>query len=1801
MGNSTFSVRQANVQVLDSKSYFQVDLPKFIHQSRLGTGKFIKSHQMRVDGINCVVKVYMKMPNEDLSHVIFDLSRLKKALSGYPNLLPYQIWVKSNLRTAKSTLVPAYLIRQYFMTNLYDRLSTRPFLKAVEKEWLLYQLMRCLEDCHREGIVHGDVRPENCLVTSWNWVVLSDFASFKPTFLPDDDPNDFQYYFDAMNRHRCYLAPERFYSRGVEPSRDRDIGNESEGGTGGLSSPSPDPLHELLERDPSLAVSMLRSQYPTTDNYQEIGIGTGTGTGVRFRLTEAMDIFSLGCTAAEILLDGEPLLDLPGMLRYRHETGGSGSGSEKGFEFSSLDEEVSPARSTLMKIQDVKMREAIIAMTKRSVEERVRSVKSQRLWLEQQQVFPEYFSSVLYKFFQRIHSNGITPDDRIAILSEDYGSLLESMGGDNVEDSEGSKFFKQAMVMASPGSTDTEDGTAVGAVDVDGENESQHIHHLHLGEDGREGGGGAGRREGLETLLDRCEKLIGLLEGKKQSNDARQQEQPEPGREREMGCDDQFASKQQRNEFVNAANFSDRQRPVVPGVLLLIQIVCSVLKHLRHPRSRIIALVMLLRLGLYTADEDLLQRVVPNVMAMLEDPVACVRATAMKCLRALLAPVQAISALESDFFSQYIFPALSRISKDPEVVVRIAFAESLGLLAEVSRRFLEHSHHLKLSRALTAQSNRAILAINDTTSNTTSAAKDAIEEEVLIAHSPTSSIQNRSDTTSSRHARSMSSVRTTTAPGQNNNNSNDVGDVVVVSSDYDKLLHSLHDNVSRWIRDLTVTENNPSGSSVKGKAGSQQQQHHSNAMANATSLVKRLLLADISRLCCFFGYLNIIVQLTDLYSFPPIRQDWELRQAFCSQVPALCVFVGPAVTALCVLPCLSTAIADVEEAVVAAAIHCLQALVQLDLLSPQLVQDSIRETAPLLIHPSVAVRHATTQLIEAAARVLGQTDTYVLVLPLLKASLRMDLVGVPIVAANIELVALPPLSREAFRWALANHSQYLHSAIYSSPQKSSPLVPIDNDTGKSFGKIDAGVAGVRPSITDISDADNTQQQPHHNESSQLEVMSPYLVQAARELDRNIRLHGTGTGLGKDATGHRPLHSSMTQMAPTQGLSEHLAHSLFVPHQKYIQLFSCSPELWRRAISLVNLPETNGNAMDDSDASDFLQAMFGHESALSSVEAAALRASSSADISGGSDLSNELPAKLLYKAGPPTIIGSAVVIPVGESPSTKSKGRTPSQSPRGQTWTTHHSHGNGESYQLLNRFRALEVPPLSLDLGVLRHPDGRQFSIHNENVDFSGAIDGMLAHSGRNSSSSWRPRDSALVATLLEHTHSVNCISVAGDQSYFASASSDKTAKIWQLSGLDKAAFPRSSMTYTGHEGKVMDIVAIENSHSMASCSDDGSIHVWRVDLGGSGSGSGNPSAAATSKASGLSVRGMAVVRTMTADDGAVVNIAHFNGDVSSIIVYCTLSGRIQGWDLRSDMEAFQFSLRPELGYPTTICLSAERLWVAIGTSLGFIAIWDIRFQVICKLWQHSSRQPIHRLICLSSSSSSSKGPPNGFDIPGTYFVVAAGSSEAAVWRWSEGGDCVKCVRAMPMSQANKKQLDLPVLKEIPLPAHPRTRFHCSLPSNPAPSVQSAFKAVLGRMSSNGSVVNIITGGTDRHIRYWDFHSPVKCFTVSGLDAGQPRPSFEAPVCGDKDDFQGRLLVCYDADVPNADVILQTHRPLREGRGPVPPTGGFKDEILDLKSVELPMRMIISSSRDGQIKLWREGTRPIYPFIRGAEL
>ncbi|KAB5532595.1 hypothetical protein GE09DRAFT_1251390 [Coniochaeta sp. 2T2.1] len=228
-----------------------IDVPELgdlVYEKSIGAARFMKSIRARhQDGV-VLVKVLVKPYPMSLEIHRQEILRERKALEDIPNALAYERVVETETN--------GYLVRQFLYNSLYDRLSTRPFLEDIEKKWLAFQLLSALRDCHSRDIYHGDIKTENTLVTSWNWLYLTDFSgSFKPIMLPEDNPADFSYFFDTSGRRTCYLAPERF-------------------------------------------------------------LPPGEVAGPEAKITWAMDVFSAGCVIAELFLEA-PIFNLSQLYKYR--------------------------------------------------------------------------------------------------------------------------------------------------------------------------------------------------------------------------------------------------------------------------------------------------------------------------------------------------------------------------------------------------------------------------------------------------------------------------------------------------------------------------------------------------------------------------------------------------------------------------------------------------------------------------------------------------------------------------------------------------------------------------------------------------------------------------------------------------------------------------------------------------------------------------------------------------------------------------------------------------------------------------------------------------------------------------------------------------------------------------------------------------------------------------------------------------------------------------------------------------------------------------------------------------------------------------------------------------------------------------------------------------------------------------------------------------------------------------------------------------------------------------------------------
>jgi len=344
-----------------------------------------------------------------------ELKRLRTILSDpskHPHILSYSRWLigpssSSNSQPANNFPVarPIYLIRQHAHASLSDRLFSRPFLTMIEKNWITFQILRALQSLHDAGVCHGHLTTENILLTSWNWVLISDVGCqhFKPVALPDDDPGLWIHWFEGrgdeavkreswVGHHRggdkkCCLAPERFYTPGCE-----------------------------------------EGEIPT-------------------ELIPANDIFSLGCVLIELFLGGERALDLGDLMEYRRQ----------GKDSTTLPQTL---KQKLDKIESSKMRAACKNMMSLDPSARLTPIeylerlspssttksKSETTTEKSNSStapMPTCFQSALYPFMLRLRTEILSPDARISLVACHYGNILKAAVG--VGDDWGDTYFSRVL------------------------------------------------------------------------------------------------------------------------------------------------------------------------------------------------------------------------------------------------------------------------------------------------------------------------------------------------------------------------------------------------------------------------------------------------------------------------------------------------------------------------------------------------------------------------------------------------------------------------------------------------------------------------------------------------------------------------------------------------------------------------------------------------------------------------------------------------------------------------------------------------------------------------------------------------------------------------------------------------------------------------------------------------------------------------------------------------------------------------------------------------------------------------------------------------------------------------------------------------------------------------------------------------------------------------------------------------------------------------------------------------------------
>ncbi|CAO1635914.1 unnamed protein product [Parajaminaea phylloscopi] len=606
------------------------------YEKSMGSSRFLKAVRARHAYGKIVVKTFIK-PDASLSlrPLVNELRKERETLAEVPNVLTYQHVIE--------TEQAGYLIRQWLASSLYDRISTRPFLTVVEKKWITYQLLFAMRACREHLIPHGDLKTENILVTTSLTCFITDFAAyFKPTYLPLDDPADFSLFFDTSGRRTCYIAPERFYAA------DSDIAKQKARARSG--DPSGRGPH-------SIGSTSITS---SSDPYSEI-LGRSRKDG---KVTEAMDVFALGCVIAELWRDGTPTFTLSQLFKYRE---------------GQLD--ISPA---LDEIADAHVRKMVHSML--ALDAKKRLTFSQYLADAQQGCFPRSFSAFLHPY------------------------LIEMQRATTVKPTpEGQRMAKEPRMAgtARPGpsqSTATRSDTDAGAEatapihadDLLVQRQADHRLDRFYEE-------WSVITSFLDDPPDEKEQSSGL--GSPYGSDPTETEE-ELDVIGEPGAANVSVPIQLGIPGLPRTTLQDQRRHLTedgPALIVLSPLLANLRNALR-PTSKLHALDLLLHLAArWLTDEAKLDRVLPYFVALLDDPSPKVRAASVRSTAQLLMLVTTITSANENVCSEYVFPNLRRMLADPSPQVRTSYAACLPQLIVTAQYFIQQCQALQAAGALKSE------------------------------------------------------------------------------------------------------------------------------------------------------------------------------------------------------------------------------------------------------------------------------------------------------------------------------------------------------------------------------------------------------------------------------------------------------------------------------------------------------------------------------------------------------------------------------------------------------------------------------------------------------------------------------------------------------------------------------------------------------------------------------------------------------------------------------------------------------------------------------------------------------------------------------------------------------------------------------------------------------------------------------------------------------------------------------------------------------------------------------------------
>lgn len=779
--SATIGEENFSREILESDQYLstQYDVDRYLFP---GSGRMMRTFRLKhkQNGSTVVAKLMWVTPEEETEHDDNEkkagqqqdletrlqshqdeLVRILQSLTGMAHMAPFLYWHVGPYRPKFNMNVrPTILLRPHFYTTLSDRLASRPFLTHVEKLWIIYQLLHALDEVHSRQIVHGFLTTENIGLSSWNWVVLMDLASYKArTALPDNDPSEYLYFFQELNQQgsestprekRCYLAPERFYT----PNNNNDRNHPNHGGGtnhggGGTMGVGKDETNVAGTGDSKGGDDMTMDATLSSES--------GSQHVSSSPLTPAMDIFSAGCVIMETFLNGERAFDLGELMEYRKRQSSQ------------------TLQQKLNKIEFSALRAACKHMLSLDPAQRL-SAREYLDRLEASELVPQSFVTLAELIQEVTNNKTLAPDARMAKAAAYYGTVIyETMGVDDVP---GKAYFQKVLGRKTVAQMGLSNDETFGSKEVQPAISNTTTTTTQQQEEKKE--------SEQDMLVAETEALLKKLEALSFDED----EVMDAVTTNDNTTTASSSGTQSVGLHVTARPKVKRSQMSKSSLLVYLQLVLSTVRHVQRPATKLVALQLMDRVGKYSTDEARLQRIVPVTVSLLHDQDPLVRASAIQVLTSTISVVETFPPSDSKVFPQYIFKRVAHLVTDPSLVVRLAFARSVALLAETAHRFLDVSHAVRLYEAVGGESNTGGKPNEmPTTTNT------VFGDDVARLLDETSGMTHQGNPKSMKKVdSSIESI------------ASDIGGAgkTLISSTYNSELGALHETVSRWVVHITT-------------------------------------------------------------------------------------------------------------------------------------------------------------------------------------------------------------------------------------------------------------------------------------------------------------------------------------------------------------------------------------------------------------------------------------------------------------------------------------------------------------------------------------------------------------------------------------------------------------------------------------------------------------------------------------------------------------------------------------------------------------------------------------------------------------------------------------------------------------------------------------------------------------------------------------------------------------------------------------------------------------------------------------